>query len=173
MEYLQLNLRETVFIQRTDATSSTMLRKEATKSHSDGVWVDSRACVANGEAVIVIRYATDFSYVQTDRGECGFINSNYLTAGTVLARSDGGGKTMLRGKADPARDPSVWEKRYTCVGEGQRIQLIKRETTSASSDFWIVRTTDGVEGFLQAKYAAPLLWARTGSGWALIHPMSV
>lgn len=55
MVYLQLRSCETAFVQRNDATSSTMLRKVATKSQSNGVWVDSKACVANGEAVTVVR----------------------------------------------------------------------------------------------------------------------
>ena len=139
--YLQLqSARETVFVQRNDATSTTMLRKVATKSRSGDVWVASNECVRNGDAVTVVRYCNEFCLIRTSSNEQGYINSDYLVAGVVMPRKDGGRKTMLRGKADSSRDPSVWEKRYTCVGEGQRIQLLSRKTVSANADFWVIRT---------------------------------
>jgi len=107
------------FVGRADGTTSTMLRKVADTSREPSVFVESRACVRDGEVVSVLRYQPDFCWVKTARGEQGFLKSSYLSAAILCQRDRPNERVqVVRGDGEMVR---VW------TGAGAQIEVSGRE----------------------------------------------
>ena len=100
-----------------------MLRRRAEHSRDDGVWVDGRHCVADGDIVEVLRQDADgeqgFSFIRTAHNHEGYIRSQLLqlrppptsvVPGATVHRQDGEASTMLRQLPKLSREWGVWVK---------------------------------------------------------------
>ena len=64
-----------------------MLRNRPTASSDKTVWLDSRACVDEGETVVVEERVRAFARVRTASGETGWIKSQYLVKPAASPKS--------------------------------------------------------------------------------------
>ena len=150
------------FVGRSDGGTSTLLRKNATASRDASNYLDSRAAVTDGDKVEVLRFQQEFCWVKTASGEEGYLNTSYLSAAEVR-RSDGDGRTLLRKTPTASREASVFVLPRCSVADGDRVQVVREEEGFA----W-VRTSAGVEGYLNRKYVWPMVWEDTGVLWMMV-----
>ena len=164
-----------MIVGRTDGGRTTSLRNTATTSRDHKYMTG--ALVRNGDEVTLLRpedaaAAIGFCWIRTAKGEEGFLNSLYLSiviggAGTssggggggggsesvslmaIVRRTDGGDGTLLRKVATTSRSGDVWTSPMVQVRSGEEVEVLRQEPTTG---FAWVRTTAGVEGYLNAAY---------------------
>ena len=69
---------ESASVYRGDGNELTMLRKKPTASSSAGVWLDSQACVEDGETVTVVQRVRAFAQIRTSAGVEGWLKNAFL-----------------------------------------------------------------------------------------------
>lgn len=86
VELVQQQAPEVAVMQRQDGVQHTMLRRAPTPDYHN--WVDSRACVSQGEQVKVLRREGDFTFVRSKCGAEGFVKTKHLAAKVSDAAAD-------------------------------------------------------------------------------------
>ena len=99
---------EAATVLRNDGSDTTMLRNRPTAASDKTVWLDSRACVDEGETVAVEERVRAFARVRTASGETGWIKSQYLVKPAASPKS-----------AYKCRVCGLPKKGHTCPGVWQ------------------------------------------------------
>lgn len=111
---------ETVSVQRDDGDTKTMLRNRATASSRDDVWVESEACVSNGEIVTVLSRARGFARILTAEGEEGWIKARFICKTGAAEDDDPAEDSGQESPAGPARKRAANGRGFGGAAKRQR-----------------------------------------------------
>jgi uncharacterized protein YgiM (DUF1202 family) len=87
-------------VYRGDGNELTMLRKKPSASSGDAAWLDSQACVEDGETVAVIRRVRAFAQIRTSAGIEGWLKNAFLVREDAQAQA-GDSMAALREDSPP------------------------------------------------------------------------
>ena len=80
--------------QRQSRETRTLLRKVASKSREEKVWIDCKTTVGSGDMITALGYGGDWMWVRTSKGAEGLIRSEHV----ILASE---AETMYQADAEP------------------------------------------------------------------------